>query len=123
MSKEKGRLSDRLNRLYRFLVTDIFRMTENELTKSKRISVRILKKLVLSIRGFFEDDLMYRASVLTYYTLLAIVPIFALILAVGRGFGIQDAINDLIVRMVGESHDILPFSNTCRCLRQSQQCG
>lgn len=109
MSKEKGRLSDRLNRLYRFLVTDIFRMTENELTKSKRISVRILKKLVLSIRGFFEDDLMYRASVLTYYTLLAIVPIFALILAVGRGFGIQDAINDLIVRMVGESHDILPF--------------
>ena len=105
MSKEKGRLSDRLNRLYRFLVTDIFRMTENELTKSKRISVRILKKLVLSIRGFFEDDLMYRASVLTYYTLLAIVPIFALILAVGRGFGIQDAINDLIVRMVGESHE------------------
>ncbi len=109
MSKDKNRLSDKFQRLYRFLVTDIFRVTENELTKSKRISVRILKKIVLSIRGCFEDDLLYRASVLTYYTLLAIVPIFALILAVGRGFGIQDNINDFITRIVGESRDILPF--------------
>lgn len=95
--------------LAHFLMHDIFRITENELSNSTRILIRLLKKLVLSIRGFVDDALMIKASALTYYTMLAIVPIFALFLSIGRGFGVQDVLSDWIYKLLGDNYDITPF--------------
>lgn len=91
-----------------FLLHDIFRVTEAELSRSRRVSVRLLKKVVLSVRGFMEDDLSVKASALTYYTMVAIVPIFALILAIGRGFGFQESIERFVVKLFGENMDLVP---------------
>ena len=48
---------------------------------------RIYHKLYLTIRFFTEKRVMTQASALTYSTLLAIVPIFAVVFAIARGFG------------------------------------
>ena len=89
--KPKKTFGERISWLIDFLLHDIFRVTENELSKTMRFFVRLLKKLILSVRGFIEDDLIIKASALTYYTMLAIVPIFALFLAIGKGFGFAEA--------------------------------
>lgn len=47
----------------------------------------IYRKLYLTIRFFTEKRVMTQASALTYSTLLAIVPIFAVVFAIARGFG------------------------------------
>lgn len=99
----------KIKKIIDFLLHDIFRLTENELSKGMRILVRLLKKIVLSIRGFIEDDLTIKASALTYYTSLAIVPIFALILAIGRGFGFQESIEMFVIKILGDNREILPF--------------
>jgi membrane protein len=52
--------------------------------------VRLLKVANLSIRSFMDRDLQSRSMSLTYSTVLAIVPAFALLLAIGKGFGLQD---------------------------------
>ncbi len=57
---------------------------------SKTAKVRIVKVLNLSVRSFLDRDLQSRSMSLTYSTVLAIVPAFALLLAIGRGFGLQD---------------------------------
>lgn len=57
---------------------------------SKSLKVRTLKILNLSVRTFMDSDLQSRAAALTYRTLLAIVPAFALLFAIGRGFNLQD---------------------------------
>ena len=75
-----------IKRVIHFLSVDIFRVKENELTSSKRLFIRLLKKLILSIREYINDLLPQRASSLTYYTTLAIIPIFALVLAIGSCF-------------------------------------
>ena len=54
--------------------------------------VDIAKTLILSIRFFINDRLQQKASALTYNTLLAIVPLLALLLAISRGFGFQEMI-------------------------------
>lgn len=54
------------------------------------IWIRILKTLNLSVRSFLDRDLQARSMALTYSTVLAIVPAFAMILAICRGFGLQD---------------------------------
>ena len=47
----------------------------------------VYRKLYLTIRFFTEKRVMTQASALTYSTLLAIVPILAVVFAIARGFG------------------------------------
>lgn len=49
--------------------------------------LEILKKLILAIRFFTTKRVVNEAAALTYSTLLAIVPIFAVVFAIARGFG------------------------------------
>lgn len=51
--------------------------------------VTVVKTLNLGVRSFMDSDLQVRAASLTYNTILAIVPVLALIFAIGRGFGFQ----------------------------------
>ena len=48
---------------------------------------RIYKTLVLTVKFFTAKRVMAKASALTYSTLLAIVPILAVVFAIARGFG------------------------------------
>ena len=51
--------------------------------------IRTLKVVNLSVRSFFDRDLQDKSMSLTYSTVLAIVPAFALLFAIGRGFGFR----------------------------------
>ena len=104
--KQKKSIGEKISWLIHFLLHDIFRITETELSKSMRFSVRLLKKLILSVRGFIDDNLIIKASALTYYTMLAIVPIFALFLAIGKGFGFAEAIEEFVNRLIGDNPEI-----------------
>ena len=53
----------------------------------KAYLAKIYRKLYLTIRFFTEKRVMTQAAALTYSTLLAIVPILAVVFAIARGFG------------------------------------
>ena len=53
----------------------------------KKYLKQIIRILYLSVRFFTAKRVMAEASALTYSTLLAIVPILAVIFAIARGFG------------------------------------
>lgn len=76
--------------------TGLWRTTTEELGKGERIGVQILKTLVLSVRGFNENDITMRANALTYSFMFAVVPIMALFLAVARGFGFEQVIENYL---------------------------
>lgn len=58
--------------------------------------VNAIKVLNLSVRSFLDRDLQSRSMSLTYSTVLAIVPAFALLFAIGRGFGFQNLLEDML---------------------------
>ncbi|MFZ4582420.1 MAG: YihY/virulence factor BrkB family protein [Paludibacter sp.] len=76
-------------KLINFLSHDIWRMTEQELSKTRRLLYRFVKIVVLAVRAFITERLNVKASALTYSILFAVVPMFALIVAIGRGFGVE----------------------------------
>lgn len=80
----------------RFLTYDAWRMTAENVSGTVRYLLNIVKALFLSVRFFVSDRMMEKASALTYYTLLAIVPIFALILGIAKGFNVQDLLEETI---------------------------
>lgn len=80
-------MGKKIQQLIHFFQVDIWRITSDEVSSVKFLLVEILKKLVLAIRFFTTKQVMTRASALTYSTLLAIVPILAVVFAIARGFG------------------------------------
>lgn len=80
--------------IYTFLRYEIWQVTEFELSKARRYSYRFIKTIILAFRGFIVDNLYVRASALTYSILFAIVPLFAFIIAVAKGFGFEKIIED-----------------------------
>ncbi len=103
-----GEILSQLKKVYQFILHDIWKITGAELSKTKRYSYNSIKVLILAIRGFKEDKLDTRASALTYYTLFAIVPILALILGIGKGFGVQDIIVDAISKQLSVQAEVMP---------------
>jgi membrane protein len=53
---------------------------------------RIVRVLSDAIRGFIEDDCYSKASALTFYSLLSIVPVFAVLFGIAKGFGFEHAL-------------------------------
>ena len=88
-----------IQKIIKFLTHDMWHLTNEDVKGGYRFLVNIVKAIYLSLRFFFSERLMEKASALTYYTLLAIVPFVALILAIANGFNltsyIRQAIRDL----------------------------
>ncbi len=89
---------------YEFLEYELWRKTNTELTARQRAYYAVLKTIVLVVRGFISKDLNTRANALTYSLIFAIVPILAVVLAVAKGFGMADVIEDRLNRsFIGEA--------------------
>ncbi len=78
------RIITRAKALYRYCTDSVWSDTRNNLC------TRIVKTINLTLSAFFNSTLQTRSMSLTYSTILSIVPAFALLVAIGRGFGLQD---------------------------------
>ena len=103
-----SKMIDFFSRTYTFFRDDIWRTSESELTKIQRIGYRLAKTIILAIRGFIKDRLNIRASALTYSIVFAIIPLLALIIAIGKGLGVEKMIEDSLNQSFVAQSDIAP---------------
>ena len=94
--------------IYNFIRYDIWRITEYELSRTRKFLYRLVKIIILATRGFINERLNVKASALTYSILFAVVPMFALISAIGRGFGVEDMIKNALQESFIAQADMLP---------------
>lgn len=94
-------MNKRIASFWKFLTYDIWRITEDEVTRTTYAIYNIIKTIYLCISRFAEDRLVNKASALTYSTLLAIVPILAILFAIARGFGFDNLMESQIVNGFG----------------------
>ena len=80
-------MATKIEQIIRFFQKDIWRITEGDISSFRFLWLEVLKKVVLAIRFFTAKRVLQKASALTYSTLLAIVPISAVVFAIARGFG------------------------------------
>ena len=102
------KLSDWIKYAFKFVSFDIWRITGNELTKTRRITYNIIKTIYLSVRGFTKNKLGIRASALTYSISFAIVPLIALISAIAKGFGIETTIETALQDTFAAQANLIP---------------
>ncbi len=73
--------------IIRLLLTEFWTPLPQSVSHITSFFFNGLKKIVLAVRFFIEEDLSNYVSALTYSTLLAIVPIMAVVFGIARGFG------------------------------------
>lgn len=78
-----------IEKVTRYFKETLWNFSIDQKKGMERFSKKWLRILYLSIRSFYLQS-TYSASSLTYFTLMSIVPLLALILAVFRGFGLHD---------------------------------
>jgi membrane protein len=75
-----------------------------------------LRIIVLSVRGFDEDKCKFRASALTFYSLLSVVPVIAMMFGVAKGFGLEKRVEaELLQKLQGQekvAEGIIDFANS-----------
>lgn len=87
-------MNEKIKRALTFITVDIWRVTEDEVGKKTFMLVNVLKATILAIRRFTSDRIPSKASALTYSTILAIVPMLAVVFAIARGFGLEGLLID-----------------------------
>lgn len=92
-----------VSKFIRFLQTDIWRIRASTLSKQKSFWIRQLRIFLLAIRGFAEDKCQLRASALTFFSLLSIVPVVAMAFGVAKGFGFEEMLEKkLMTQLQGQ---------------------
>lgn len=80
-------MADKIKSIIHFLQVGIWQISLSNVSPVRSLFYGILKKLILTIRFFTAKRVVSQAAALTYSTLLAIVPIMAVVFAIARGFG------------------------------------
>ncbi len=68
--------------------------------------------IVLSIRGFDEDRCMLRASALTFYSLISIVPILAMVFGIAKGFGFDKVLEERVRQQFQGQEEVIAHAMT-----------
>ena len=102
-------------KIVHFIQYDLWRRTSSELKdgkRVKRVGFGVLKTLILVVRGFSSKQLNTAANALTYNLVFAVVPILAMVLAIAKGFGFAEVIEQQLQKsMLGETN-IMPSPTT-----------
>jgi YihY family inner membrane protein len=89
-----NRVSDRLNRFRRFVTQDVWRIGRPGEEIPSGFITKQIRVGILLLRNLGEDALLVRASALAFWTILSIVPFFALMFLVIQSFNLGGGLYD-----------------------------
>lgn len=78
-----------LNRFVGFFTTTIWQVRHGERPAIQWLLIRLMRTAILSVRGFARHQGALRASALTFFTLLSLVPVAAMAFGIAKGFGFE----------------------------------
>jgi len=91
-----------LNKLRTFFKEEMWSHDLTSKSRRRTFIIRQSRIYFLAFKGFFEDRAAVKAAALTYFTMLSIVPIFAIAFVVARNFGFEDRLHEVIGGIQGQ---------------------
>jgi len=98
---------DILSRLVQFFEKDIWKISTKDKHPVFSFLVRQGRIFFIAVRGFNKDKIQLRASALSFYTLLSIVPVLAMVFGISQGFGLEDYVKKVLTERFQEHEDML----------------
>ena len=112
----KQDIGDLISKFFAFIRIDIWRIRLDDLPFGQSFLIKQLRTIFLAFRGYNEDRCLLRASSLTFYTLLSIVPVAAMFFGIAKGFGFEKRLeSELFERFPGQEEvlsQVIHFSDS-----------
>jgi membrane protein len=86
------------NKTFSFFTHDVWYVEIEQFPYWQRFFIKTIRIVLLAFRDFNAKDLILHASALTYYTLLSIVPVIAMIFGIAKGFGLEAYIAEQLTK-------------------------
>lgn len=102
-------MKDRISRIIHFFNEEIWRIRAEATTKRQFFLIRAIRILSISIKGFINDKCQLKASALTFYSLLSVVPVAALAFGIAKGFGLDNKLQELLTEKLEGQQEVLDF--------------
>lgn len=99
-------LPNHFSRLSRFLKTDVWR-DNDEAEPLIRFFFQAVRVLLLTLHGLKNRMVLLRAAALSYSTLLAIVPLLAIIVSMLKGLGFHERLEQFLIHSLAAEHQDL----------------
>ncbi len=96
-------MTEFFSKAVKYLTEDIWRIQKFELSRPHVLIINTVRILYLAIKGFIYDKCQQKASALTFYSLMSVVPMVALLYGIALGFGFDETLkSELTNKMVGQ---------------------
>lgn len=107
-----------------FVKEEIWLLHEQKLPPFKAAIIKSLKIALLSAQGFSRDLCPLRASALTLYSLLSIVPVIAMLFGIAKGFGFEKMLTERLIEQAPQQDAlVLKLINFAQNLLDSTKGG
>ena len=93
-------------KIVNFLTKDIWRIKLRDLSRPRSFFIKQLRIIILALREFAEDKCQLRASALTFYSLLSIVPVVAMAFGIAKGFGFEKVLEKQLLNKVSGQEQV-----------------
>lgn len=92
-----------------FIILDIWKTNLTDIHFYKKVLIKLIRTFTLAFRGFKEDKVNLRASALTYYSILSVVPVMAMAFGVAKGFGFEEKMKLLLQENLKGQEEVANF--------------
>jgi membrane protein len=95
-----------IQRIKQFIFHDIWEADLDKQPKWQSVLFRQLRIVMMGVKGFQKNKIQEKASALTYYTLLSIVPTLAMAFGIAKGFGLEEKMRESIMDSTKNNREI-----------------
>lgn len=106
-------------RFLQFIKTEVWLLKTSQYNPVLGFLIRQLRIILIAVKGFRDHRIQLRASALTYYSLLSIVPVAAMVFGIAKGFGFDKRLENELNNMISEREEmadvlryVLEFANS-----------
>lgn len=91
-------------RIVDFLQKGVWEVRLEDMTKVKSFGMGFIRIFLMAAGNFRKNDCPRNATVLTYYSVLNVVPLLAVVFAVAKGFGLEKLVVRQIFRLAKDAN-------------------
>ncbi|MHC1744790.1 MAG: YihY/virulence factor BrkB family protein [Syntrophobacteraceae bacterium] len=98
-----------ISRIRELLKQDVWRIRAKSLPAYKAVPLKGLRILLISLRALTVDEVQLRASSLTFFSLLSVVPLLAMFFGIAKGFGLEQTLEQVLHERIQGQDEVLSF--------------
>ncbi len=96
-----------LTRFVGFFTTTLWQARRGEQPAIRWLLIRLMRTVILSFQGFTRNHGPLRASALTFFTLLSLVPVAAMAFGIAKGFGFERRLQQELLEKFSAQQEVV----------------